>query len=339
MSKGQIIVALSLLLMAVGGYVLWSNHNANGLPPGIAYGNGRIEAVQVDVASKLAGRVKDILVREGDLVEAGQTLARIDITELKAQRLRALADVASAESQVAAAQAQVTMAKAQLLLAEQELTRASQLVDQGFTSQETLDIRVMEHAVAKSSLVAAEATEISRQRSVDAAAAVVQEIDTLIEDGVLVSPVQGRVLYRLAEPGEMLPSGGKVLVLVNHEDIYMEVFLPATEANLVDIGSEARVRLDIAEFGIPATVSFVSPDSQFTPKQVETLSERDKLMFRVKVKIAPELVQHNIDRVKTGLRGVAYVALNNAPPPDWSAFLPDLPPEAWPDAEDPADAS
>lgn len=110
----------------------------------------------------------------------------------------------------------------------------------------------------------------------------------------------------------------------------MEVFLPAHQAHLVNVSSDARLKLDIWDFGIPAKVSFVSPESQFTPKQVETSSERDKLMFRIKVRASQELIMHNIERVKAGLRGVAYVHLDGFPEPDWSSFLNDMPPEAVP---------
>lgn len=180
-------------------------------------------------------------------------------------------------------------------------------------------------------MAGAEANLLSARRNVDAARAVVEEITTRIDDAVLVSTVFGRVLYRLSEPGEVIGTGGKILTLVNYEDFYMEIFLPALQAHLVNVGSEARLKLDVWDFGIPATVSFVSPESQFTPKQVETSSERDKLVFRVKVRTRQELILHNIERVKAGLRGVAYVHLDGYPEPDWSSFLNDMPPEAVPE--------
>ena len=191
------------------------------------------------------------------------------------------------------------------------------------------DIEVTERDVARAGVAGAEANLLSTQRNVDAAKAVAEEISTSIDDGELSSTVFGRVLYRLAEPGEVLGNGGKILTLVNYENIYMEVFLPAHQAHLVNVGSEARLKLDIWDFGIPAMVSFVSPESQFTPKQVETTSERDKLMFRVKVRASQELIMHNIERIKAGLRGVAYLHLDGFPEPDWS-FLKDMPPEAVP---------
>ncbi len=317
------IVVLSGLL-----YFFLASGGTETIPDGIAYGNGRMEAVQVDISTRIAGRVQEISAKEGDLVQPGATVALIDSAQLQAELLRAKADIASAQSQVAAAKALIAKAKAQLILAEQELDRTKRLVDKGHTSRETYDTRFSNRDVAKANLAAADATLVSRERSVDAARAVAKVIETQIADSVLKSPTLGRVLYRLAEPGEVLGSGGKVLTLINLADIYMEFFLPSAQAHRVIIGSEARIKLDILDFAIPAKVSFVSPESQFTPKQVETSSERDKLMFRIKVRVPSGLVRKHINKVKTGVRGVAYVRLSNGPTPEWPAFLQKLPPDA-----------
>ncbi|KAA3628685.1 MAG: HlyD family efflux transporter periplasmic adaptor subunit, partial [Proteobacteria bacterium] len=131
-----------------------------------------------------------------------------------------------------------------------------------------------------------------------------------IDDSTLLAPGGGRVLYRLAHPGEIVGSGGKLLTLVSLEDVYMEFFLSATEAPRVRVGDEARIVPDImSHTSVPAKVSFVSPHAQYTPKQVETQTERESLMFRVRVRIPAELVAARIDQIKTGVRGVAWVRL------------------------------
>ncbi len=151
------------------------------------------------------------------------------------------------------------------------------------------------------------------RKSIDAAKAEVTKTKSRINDMTLRSTVKGRVLYRLAEEGEVLGMGGKVLTLVNLGDVYMEIYLPAQDAVKVKIGAEARIVLDIApELAARAKVSFVAPEAQFTPKQVETRAERDKLMFRVKLTVPPERVLQYIERVKTGIRGVGYVRLDDS---------------------------
>lgn len=323
-----IVAAIVAAAVGTGGYFYWQQQLAATLPEGLASGNGRIEAVQVDISTRIAGRVKEIPAKEGDLVQPGEQLASIDTAELQAQLLKAQADIASAQAGVAAAEASIAQTKARLKLAKQELVRSGTLVKKGVTSEEVHDTRLSEHDVAKANLAAAEATLVSRQRGVDSANAIAKEIETRIADCILSSPTIGRVLYRLAEPGEVLGSGGKVLTLINLADVYMEIFLPSAQAHRVSVGSAARIRLDILDFAIPAKVSFVSPQSQFTPKQVETRSEREKLMFRVKVRVPQELVLKHIDKVKTGVRGVAYVWLDDTSKPDWPDFLKKLPPDA-----------
>lgn len=319
--------ALILLLFAlaiIGGVLIWNNINQPELPSGYASGNGRIEAVQVDVSSKIAGRVEHVIAQEGELVQQGDTLATIDTAQLKAQLLRAKAEVASAESQVASAQASIAQAKAKLTLAQQELSRSRELTKKGFASKESNDTLISQVAVANADVKAAQAALVSRERNVDAALASQAEIQTQIDDAVLSAPSIGRVLYRLAEPGEVIGSGGKVMTLVNLSDVYMELYLPSSQVNRVAIGAQARIKLDILKAAIPATVSFVSPESQFTPKEVETASERDKLMFRVKVRVPQTLVLKHINQVKTGIRGVAYVQLTPLPGEEigpWPEFL------------------
>lgn len=314
----KLIAGVAVLAALVAAFV-WGGDGEPPVPEGVALGNGRLEAAQVDIATKIAGRVREVAVGEGALVKSGDLLALIDSARLEAQLLRAEAEIASARSLVAQADAQIAQANAQLKLAERELERARVLVSRGHESRETLDTRLSQRDVAQATVQASKATLVSRQRGVDAAAAVKREIETQIADCKIQSPTFGRVLYRLSEPGEVLPSGGKVMTLLNLSDVYMEIFLPAAAAHRLAIGSDARIVIDGADFAIPAKVTFVSPEAQFTPKQVETASERDKLMFRVKVRVPPDLVAQHIDFVKTGVRGVAYVRPGVDPPawPEW----------------------
>jgi HlyD family secretion protein len=106
---------------------------------------------------------------------------------------------------------------------------------------------------------------------------------------------------------------------VDLSDVYMEIFLPADQAAALKTGAPARITVDYEpNKSAAAYVSFVSPEAQFTPKQVETKSEREKLMFRVKIQIPSELVTHYVERIKTGVRGVGYVKVSpDATFPPW----------------------
>lgn len=324
----KLLVAVIVTGVAIVVWQVWQEMQEPSVPDGIAFGNGSVEAVQTDISTKIAGRVDTILVQEGDLVEAGQIVASIETSQLRAKLLQAQAAVASAESLVASAQAAIAQSQAQQVLAEQELTRSKELVKKQLTSTEEYDTKVSQLAVAKANVAAAEAMLVSKLRNVDAAEANVLEIQTQIDDSTLVSPSKGRVLYRLTEPSEVLGSGGKVLTLLNLTDIYMEVYLPTSVVQRISIGAPARIQLDFMDTIIPANVSFVSPESQFTPKSVETATEREKLMFRVKVRVPQALVQQHIELVKTGVRGVAYIQLSPVAEDSvtpWPEFLQNLP--------------
>ena len=117
-----------------------------------------------------------------------------------------------------------------------------------------------------------------------------------------------------------MPAGGKVLTLVDLSDMYMTVYLPTDLAGQLAIGSEARIVLDAyPDQPVPATVSFVAPKAQFTPREVETRSEREKLMFRVKVRPDASWLAAHRDLAKGGMPGVAY--LRKDPALVWPAFL------------------
>jgi HlyD family secretion protein len=136
-----------------------------------------------------------------------------------------------------------------------------------------------------------------------------------IADGVLKAPRDGRVQFRIAQAGEVVSAGGKVLSMIDLSDVSMTFFLPETAAGRVAMGSEVHIVLDAApQDVIPAKVSFIANVAQFTPKTVETESERQKLVFRVKATIDPALLRQNLAQVKSGLPGVAYVRVDPSVP-------------------------
>ena len=278
------------------------------LPAGFAVSNGRLEARQVEIATKLAGRIEAVLAREGDFVEAGQIIARMDTNTLRAQLQEARAGVARARTAVGTAAAVVEQRRSELELAGRTLKRSQELVKGGFISSEKLDTDSAQMRVTVAALAAAKSLVVESKSAVTAANATVARIEADIEDSILRAPSAGRVQYRLAEPGEVLAAGGRVVDMLNLTDVYMTVFLPESLAGKLVIGADARLVLDAEpQYVIPARVTFVATEAQFTPKTVETASERDKLVFRVKAQIGPEVLRTYRARVKTGVPGVAYV--------------------------------
>jgi HlyD family secretion protein len=275
-------------------------------------------------------------------------LARVKIStleaqlrELEAQQRQAQDAIATAEAQVAmrmsekaAAVAMVQQRETELMAAKNRLGRTEVLAKEGASSKQQLDderaaaqqaVAVLSAAKAQvqsaeAAIVASKSQVSAAHSQVDAIKASVERIKFDMDDAQLRAPLKARVQFRVAQPGELVAAGGRVLNLIDLSDVYMTFFLPETVAGKIAIGTEVRIVLDAAKnVVIPATVSFVADTAQFTPKSVETESERQKLMFRVKAKIDPTLLNKYIEQVKTGLPGVAYIKIDDQAA--WPTFL------------------
>ena len=314
-----IATAVGIVAIGAAGAWYWWQQQKFVLPAGFAKANGRLEAEQVQIATKLPGRIAVVLAIEGDMISPGQVVARMDTTQLEAQLQAAKAQVNVAEHQKTQAEATIVQQNSNLIYARQELARTTDLHRQGFATTETLDQRNNQMKTAQAGYDTAVAGLDAAKATIAADQAVVAEIQSQIDDSTLVAPRYGRVEYKLAQPGEVLAAGGRVLTLLDLSNIYMTIFLPAREAARLVLGDDARLILDaIPEYVIPAKVTFVAPEAQFTPKTVETAQEREKLMFRIKLSIAPDLVKRYPERAKTGVRGVGYVRTSrNAVWPDY----------------------
>ncbi|QKC95251.1 HlyD family efflux transporter periplasmic adaptor subunit [Mesorhizobium sp. NZP2298] len=287
---------------------LWERLGGKQLPDDIAMTNGRIEAEEVLVSAKLAGRVTEVLVDEGQTVDAGAVVARMDTADLQAQLAGAQAEVRRSEKAATEAEALIAQRDSELVLAQQEYDRASTLNARGYGTRQDLDLRRSQLTATQAAGAAAAAGLEEAHAATDAARAEVARIQSSLSDAVLIAPRRGRVEYKLVQSGEVVAAGAPIVTLLDLSDVYMTVFLPAQAAGRLAIGDDARIILDPApEYVVPATVSFVASDAQFTPKTVETSDEREKLMFRVKLQIASSLLKQYEAQVKIGVRGVAYV--------------------------------
>ena len=309
-----------VLLGGAGGSYYWWQWLHPALPAGIVFGNGRLEADEINIDTKYAARIGEMLADEGDMVKAGQVLARMDTRDLQASLKRSQASVRQAQKAVDEANANVAQQNAQVLLAQQEMDRAVYTVQKGVETKELLDQRRQQLDSANAALEAAQFRVTEAEHALEAATHDVELYNVEINDDTLVAPRYGRIQYRIANIGEVLPAGGHVFAMLDTSDVYMDVYLPTIEAGKVKFGADARIVLDAyPNYAIPAKVSFIATQAQFTPKTVETQSERDELMFRVRVQLDPERLRRRADSVHSGLPGVAYVRTD--PAVAWPAAL------------------
>ena len=330
--------------------------------PAFASGNGRLEATEINIAAKLAGKIEDVLVDEGDYVKAGQTLVQMQTNTLVAELEQANAQIKVKEAELEQAKAQVEVEEASLAAANASLAsaksalaakvstmnnaksrydRSKELLEKDVTSRQTfendealyqsasadVDAAKADIQSAEANIQSVEAAIVSDKAAVQKAQAAIlaakadaDRIQADIDDSTLTAPIDGRIQYRIAEAGEVLSSGGRVLNLVDLTDVYLTFFVPEEVAGQIALGADARIVVDaMDDVAIPASISYVASVAQFTPKSVETRVEREKLMFRVKAKIDPALLKQYVEYVKTGIPGVAWVRLDDNEP--WPDFL------------------
>ena len=298
------------------------------MPEGIIKSNGRLEATEVDVAAKYAGRLATLNVNEGDEVTAGQVVGIISSPETEAQLREAQAQLLKAKQALAEALALIAQRNSDLTFARTDYERGKALLQNGTITQQTVDQRRNRFESAEANYVAANAQRDQAESSIKAAQADVERLQSILVELVLVSPRSGRVQYRLARAGEVISAGQRVLTILDLKDVYMTIYLPAAVAGRLMLGDEARTILDpIPEYVFPNTISFVATDAQFTPKSVETAEEREKLMFRVKLQADPAVLDKFYRFAKTGVRGLAFVRTDpKIPwPEELAVKLPQLP--------------
>jgi HlyD family secretion protein len=301
-----LLLLMPLAVVLGAGY--WWAHSTTALPPGIAFGNGRLEADEIDIDTKFAGRIAKMLGDEGDVVKAGEVVAVMDTRDLEASLKKAEAVLRQGQRSLDEAKAMLDQQQTQVRLAKQEFNRTSALVPKGYATGELLDQRRQQMDAAVATLSASTAKVGAAEHALDAARQDVELYQIQIADNALVAPRDGRIEYRVANIGEVLAAGGKVFTMLDTASVYMDIYLPTAEAGRVKLGSDARIVLDAYPgHAIPARVAFLASQAQFTPKAVETKNERDKLMFRIRVRIDPERLRPRADAVRSGLPGIAYV--------------------------------
>ncbi len=305
-AKVKKVLTIVVVVIAVLGVAWYVYHryqvNQELKHPKFYSGNGRLEATEVYVSSKLAGRIDNIFVKEGDLVRKGDKLVQMETDSLIAERNRIIAQIENCKAEVQKKQSTLDFAK-------YKYDQQKKLLSTNATAEQ-------KEKEAKTAYLNAVAELASAKANVNIQQAELEKTNVDIKDSLLIAKYDGRIQNLLAHEGEVLSAGGRVMNIIALTDVYMTFFLPTNIAGKVKIGAEVKLVFDAApDFPIDAKVTFVDPVAQFTPKSVETQVEREKLMFRVKASIDPKLLEKHLELVKTGIPGVAWVKL--APDSKW----------------------
>ncbi len=303
------VVAAAALVAVVGIAATWGLRHLAPPPAGIAV-TGSIEARQIDVSPKITGRITELAVREGQPVERGQLIARLEPSELAADERRAEAAVQTAEAQLrdllAGSRAQeIEQARAALrnatvtrewterdyqrarelfakeLVAAQEVDRARQAYESAraneTSAQEHLDLL---RAGPRPDAVSAARHQVTEAREALALAR------ARLAEADLRAPLTGLVLHKNAEAGETLNPGISVVTLMDPRDLWLRAYVPETDIGRVKIGQAASITVDAYPGRrFEGEITEIGSEAEFTPKNVQTKKERVNLVFRIKIAV------------------------------------------------------
>mgnify|MGYP003357386126 CR=1 FL=1 len=309
--KHGLVLVAALALAGVAWYVHRA-HSAKALPAGFAQSNGRLELERLDVASLYPGRVQAVLVDEGSEVKAGDVLAELSSATSSSRLAAAQAQKQRAQEASSRADAEIKAYEQQLRVAQLELDNAQKLRGESLVSDAEVSKRRAARDGAAASVKAARAARAEAYAAVSGAQALINEAASANDDMLIRSPKAGRVEYKLAEVGNVIAAGSKVVSLLDPGNVSMSIFLPNAQMIPLKVGDEARIVLDGLDAVWPARISFIATNAQFTPKSVETTNEREKLMFKVKLRVPPETALQYQRLLKGGMTGNGYVRTDAA---------------------------
>ena len=301
-------VILGLVVIGAVSFAVWKNQQLQAEElVGIAAVNGRLELKRLDVATLYPGRVEEILVQEGDEVKINQPLARLSSTISQTQVSSALAQKKRAEETVSRALAEIDARQQQAKVAKLELDNAFKLRRDNLISSTELERRQSAYNASLAAVNTTQAAKAEAEAAVTQAQAQLEKAQSQYEDMIIKAPKDGRLEYQIAEVGNVLGAGGKVVSVLDPTDTYINVFLTAQQMNQIKLGDDARIVIDGINAVFPAKITFVANHAQFTPKSVETTEERAKLMFKVKLQIPVDIALKYKGLLKGGMTAIGYV--------------------------------
>lgn len=332
-TKQSIFLVIGFIVIGLA-WFFW-RQQTNKVPEGFLVAGGRIEGREVNVSSRVQGRVLKLLADEGNAVKKGQILAVLDSEQIQAQVISAQENLKAAQLQneqagydldytrrnsdaailsaMASAenvQAQLEKAKAVRQIAESNYRRYLKLYRDGAVSAREFDSKKLDydssmadvnaviqlHEAAKANLAAAQSSKIAieiKQKQFEASQANVEayrgklaELLANQKELQVQSPVDGTIITRPVEAGQVVNAVSPLFVIIDLQNIYMKIYIPEQQVGKLRLGSEARIYVDAyRDKYFAGKVTRISDQAQFTPKNVETKEERVKLVFAVEVAV------------------------------------------------------
>lgn len=265
---------------------------------------GTFESTTVTVSARQSGEILELEVREGDTVAEGQVLGMIDTTSLYLQRLLLQKQGQTVRSGRPDVEKQVAAQRAQLAQAKNEKARIEALLKDGAATRKSLDDINVQITMLENQLAASLSTLRSSAATVDGNSSAIEvqvaQVDDLLDKCRIVSPVSGTILTQYTQKGEMAVAGKAIYKVADLENIYLRAYFTSEQLAQIKIGQQVKVTADFGgdtRIEYPGTITWISSESEFTPKSIQTSSSRANLVYAVKVAVK------NDGRIKLGLYG------------------------------------
>ena len=318
--RRRLIATLSIIVPLIAFTLFWWMEASSSLPSHIYKSNGRLSMTRLDIATMYSGKLKELLVHDGSSVKSNDVLAIMDSDDIKAQLDNAISQKLNATSLVERAKAEVELRQSSKGIAELEFNGTVSMRGKSMVSQTELDKRQFVLDGERAGEAAALATLKGAESSVMAAKAQISRLQIALNNSIIRSPIDSRIEFIISEKGSVLPAGGRILSMIDPDNAFLTLFLPSNVAGKVKIGDEAKILLDaLGKISINANIDFIASEAQFTPKYVETLNQREKLVYKAKLKISREETKKYKDILKAGMTGDGYVRTNIEL--EWPKFL------------------
>ena len=275
-----IIVAIVLGYYSYNYYILEKTR----IPESFIKVNGRIEGDIITVATRIPGRVEKIYFKEGDSVKTGQLLIRLSSNQLNAQKKAASALIEQYSYKLKSSRAQAKKATEDRMKREKDLNRMQNLFNKKVISETRLENYQLAYNIAifdeKSALDNVSAVQKALQR----AKAQLEEVEARLSDTRIVAPINGTIVTKITNIGEVLSPGGLIALIVDLNSLYLKAFVPEPQIGKVKLNLPAQIFVDAYPGRpFPATIRYISSRAEFTPKEVQTQEERVKLVYAIKI--------------------------------------------------------
>jgi HlyD family secretion protein len=254
------------------------------LPPGFL-GSGTIEATEVIISPLITGQIVELTKDEGDIVKSGELLALLDVEKLALQRPQILASIEEVKANEKSIKASFTQASDNFTNIERQYKRIQSLYDDKIATKEQLDDVTTAFDVAKSQLDLVAAQKSSLEAKLKQLEASIALLERQLKDGRIESPLDGIVIEKYAEKGEVVNTGGSIYKIADQKQYWLKVYIAETDLGIVKLGDEVKVIVDAYKCPIKGKVSWTSSEAEFTPKNAQTRKSRAELVYAVKITI------------------------------------------------------